>query len=667
MISILMTLLLLCLLAACNGNTDDNAQPEGTDKGKQQSGNALTVPSEPGSSELLLDDRLELRLAAPADSQGPANYSRSGSMVLGGPESSSVDYEIGLLKEGDELERLIVDLGNGRQDEQGCRLQVALSGTGDWKEFNLPPADKPRELILKGELPVASGGDAYILRFTCDGGQGIVINEVQAELALASGDATEISLDLPAVDASNVNIRVTMQAYDADRRIASGYFGTANMWVERGEMSMQVPIAFQHGYADTTFNLATEGEYDVRFECEFAEPLQQTMQISDCLLPVYEIVIQQPKQTPFSTLDFPALETYGSLNTPDGAVTRVAVQGLALEHDSAQNRSLQLEFSEGWLDQEYGYTRQAATLSHSAFDETQMRDLLAGWIMQEAGVPAPKRRAIHLRVNGVFQGVYVDREVADAAWLGNRGFGDDAELYVMKSFGGLNPRESAEQLDDLFARVNQPDGGMEELHHLINDCARVFTEVGENERYAQMEPLVDRGELLDYFLALSMCSANDNYRSSYAVLDPGDDSGWSLMATDMSLTFGITGLNNPIVSGEEFAAINDMDMIGSIEDNIVLRSLLSSPHSQQVLADRLFELLDGRLNEENTIGRLEELESSMRAELLKQDPAGLSADELDSLLESIRENIRIHWQYMRDEVHGAGGGHEGHDHSGHEH
>ncbi|MCB1220294.1 MAG: CotH kinase family protein [Planctomycetales bacterium] len=652
-----LTAILACLLCGC----PSGGQQQGTQQAKK-GGTTSSVPASGKSSEVLRSSEVALRLAGSFESSGSANYSRSGAMVLGGEESSSVTYEIGRLRNGDQLDKLILDLGRGRQDGSECSLKIALAGADAWQEFPLSALDHPQEVLLSDRGISATNDAAIFLRLECKAGNGVEIRDITAFMVLSSQDAARIEVDVPATDAREVDIRIPMRALDADGRVATGYSGLAEMDVVRDEHVMRIPLAFSEGLTDTTFKLSELGTYDVQFRCDLQEPILTAIDIYDAVLPVYEIKLQQARPIRFDSLDFPALDTFGSITTPQSGTVRAVVNGLPLERSESTHRPLFLQLPEGMQDDGLGYSRKAAELRHAEFDPLQLRDLLAGVVADRAGVEHLRKRAVHLRVNGVYQGVYIDAEVPDTAWMASRGLADDAELYLMQGAGGLNPREDLRFYDDLMMRVRVPQGGMEQLNEKLTEAGRLYIDAPQEERFGGIGAMFDNAKLADYFLLLSFCSANDNYRRDYGVIDPGSGVLWSMLPTGMSLTFGITGLNNPYADPEGFAPANELDMVGSIEDNIVLRAFLSSNEGQALVYERMKELMAGSLSEDSLTGEADRLWATMKAEMLADPLVGFDEAALDKQLELLHGNIREHWQFMRSEANDMPDDHSGHDH-----
>lgn len=630
---------------------------------------ASIPPGAASSTEVVVNEVVDARIPGPTASSGTTNYSRSGSLLIGGDESSGASYEIGLLHAGDKLRRLKLDLGEGRTGTDSCLVSYAMSGDSGWREISMGPEDKPQVIELADADISASYDCSLFVKIETKAGEGIALRGLQAQFDLSSTEAASLEVQIPALDAVNAGIRIPMRALDLEGRVARNYGGIAEMFVNRNESILHIPIAFVGGYSEIQFQLSEPGEYAVEFRSELCETLLKTLTMYEPQLPVYEIGIQQIRPSRLDTTDLGTLPASASVTVDASPVMPVLVTGNPLIREDSPKRSLTLEFPEGWQDEQAGYTRSTVVLRASEFDPTQLRDLLAGWVYQEVGLPGLKLRPVHLRINGCYQGIFIEAEYPDPAWMKSRGLGPAAELYVMQGSGGLNYSENVIYFDELFRRVAKPGGDMLELQELLYKIADIFANVEEDDRLGKMTQLVDRDALFGYFTAQSMVSANDNWRRFYAVLNSGKESGaWSMLATEASLSFGITEGNNPVVNGYDFAPLNDIDMIGGIDDNIMLRTLLSNTDSQILLRDKMNGLLDGSLSEEQVLLRLDELYSMIEPDLLA-DPFGLVpqaryAEQLDF----IRGNIRQHWTYLRalanafDENTDADSSHEGHGH-----
>ncbi|MEZ5338932.1 MAG: CotH kinase family protein [bacterium] len=664
LISSATALLLCCLLSACP------AANRTTEPGGQAAGNAVSdVPPVSGEArDIIREETLEIAIADPLESSGSTNFSPAGAMLLGGDTASSITYEIGQLRNGDQLEKLTLDLRPGRQPGADCRLRIASSGAELWQDFELRALDHPQELILVDRGIGGTNEGSFFLRLECAPGNGIAIRDITASMVLSSQQAQRIELDLPEHDIAGVDIRVPLRALDVDGRIDRSYGGIAELRILRGENVLMIPLAFTEGLIDASFNLSPAGDYDVLFTSELQDQLKSVLHIRECSLPVYELQVQQAQRSALDTLDLPAMETFGSIRTAGTERVRATISGLPLDIPDAPWRPLQLSFPDGLEDQGLGYTRRNAQLRRCGLDPLQLREPLAAWLAEGLELDHMRARAVHLRLNGCYQGVYIDAEVPDEAWLDSRGYAADSELYVVTGNAGLNPREEIIYFDELFRRVRQPQAGMQALSDRLVDAATLYVEQEDSERFSGMAAGFDNTALVNCFLLYSLCSAQENYRSDYAVLDPGAGGGWSVLPTDMSLSLGIVRSVNPVMLGADFRPINDMDMVGSIKDNIVLRTVLGSPEGQQLLFGRMQALLPGSLSAENTVAELDRLWQAVRPELLADPRMEFTAAQLDDQVEMLRGNVREHWEFILAQPDaaaasgGASGEHAGHDH-----
>jgi hypothetical protein len=658
----LCTLLLQQLLLV--GCTDGQSESSSSDA---NTASVASVPAAGSSSELVVKEHVIARIPSPVSNTGVSNYSRSGAMLIGGEVPSGVTYEFGMLHAGDRVLRLQLELGEGRKGADACLVSCALSGDSSWQEFNMGPAQAQQVLEFTDAQLGARADCSLFVKVETKSGEGIALRSLQAQFDLSSTEAVSLELKIPALDAVNTNIRIPMRALDLDGRVARRYGGIAEMIVNRDESILHIPVAFVGGFAEIQFQLSEVGEYAVEFRSELSETLRTTLTMYQPNLPVYEIGIQQVRPMYLDSTDLGATPTTATCVIDASAAMPVMLTGNALIREDSPKRSLRLEFPEGWQDDQAGYLRRTVELRASEFDPTQLRDLLAGWLYQQAGAPGLRLRPVHLRINGCYQGVFIEAEYPDAAWMKTRGWEAGAEVYVMHGVGGLNPSENIAYFDDLFHRVAEPDGGMEQLQEFLHSTADIFANVEEHDRLDRMSELVDRDVLYSYFAAQSMVSANDNWRRFYAVINNGAQTGsWSLMATEGSLSFGITEGNNPVVNGYDFTPLNDIDMIGGIDDNIVLRTLFSNTDSQILLRDIINGLLDGVLSEQQVLHRLDELYALMEPDLLADPFTLVLQARYAEQLEYIRENIRQHWAYLRAEANAvnvdADASHEGHEH-----
>ena len=637
--------MLLLQLIACSDDKGD----QGATAGRTASDAPPALAS--NISGVSVDEANKVGIAGPAAIEGTTNYNRNGSMLIGGPDISSATYEVGGLRAGDRLKYLWLMLGEGREAASGCRVSYALAGAEQWQTVELKPADHLQQVGISGSGLVANSDTSLFIRVATDQGLGIALQELRAEFELSSTQAVGIEIDIPAMEAHNVDIRVPLRALDADGRQAESYVGQADLILTLDDLPMHIPLGFVKGYAEAIFRLSEAGDYLVDFTCELQEPHSSVLHVYKSLLPVYSLEIQQVQPGPLDTTDLGDLPAQATFRIDDSAPLSVTVSGQHLMRDESRKRPLLLDIDGGYEDPEYGYLRTSMELRAAEFDPTQLRDLLATWVYQASAVPVLRLRPVHLRLNGCYQGVFIEAELPDQAWLDAAGMADDAELYVMSGVGGLNPKENLAYFDDLFRRVRQPDAGMQDLQSMLNDVASVFASVKDKDRLETLSPYIDNIALYNYLAAQSMTSATDNWRRNYAVSYYGQEAGlWSMLPLGMDLSFGITEGSNPVASENEFELLNEIDMVGGIDDNIILRTLMSNGDSQRMFRDRLYGLMDSTCSEENMLARLEQFRAMLALDI-KADPFALVPyEEYGPQLELISTNIRAHWSYLRAQV-----------------
>ena len=643
--SLALPLLLVLHLNACVDTRQDASSVART---------AVSVSAPPitgNSPELLVDSEVSVRIASPLSTAGAANYSRSGSMVLGGPQASSVIYEIGRLRAGDKLSKLELMLGEGRVADEGCLVRCAMSGDAQWQEFEMKPASSLQQLETADLGLIANPDASLFVMISTAANEGIAITDLRAEFDLSSGTAVAIHLRLPESDVMNVDIRIPMLAVDADGRRSDTYGGIADLRVDTVHGAMHVPVAFVKGYADAIFRMTQGGDFAIEFTSDLQQPVTGTLHIYETELPVYAIEVQQVHPGVFDTTDLSVLPTYATMMREGFTPAPVTITANPLLRADSPKQPMTIEFDSAWQDPQYGYQRQRMELKAAEFDPSQLRDLLATWIFAECDLPVLHLRPVHLRLNGCYQGVFIEAELPDQAWMDANGMADDDELYVLLGHGGLNANENIGYFEDLFSRVRQPDGGMKALQDMLDEMREIFTRVEDVERLNEITGLLDYRSLYNYLAAQSMTSTTDNWRSHYAVWQQdGDVDKWCMLPMDVSLAFGMTEGSNPVLDGSGFASLNEIDMVGGIADNIVLRTLLSNSESQQLLHDRMYGLMDTSLTEDRVIEKLNELHAFTETDI-QSDPFALVPNgDYEAQLELIRENIREHWQFLRDQV-----------------
>ena len=198
--------------------------------------------------------------------------------------------------------------------------------------------------------------------------------------------------------------------------------------------------------------------------------------------------------------------------------------------------------------QNYSWSNEGNTSTN-----TFLRDVLARDLQGALGQPYTRSRYYHLYLNGVYWGLYMTQERAEANWGASYLGGDDDDYDVLKAVG----RQEVNRYD-----TEATDGDLNGAWRDLWDLVKAQLDNPSTERYYQMQGLdasgqrdpsipvlLDVDNLIDYMLLLGFTGAYDNSLSSfvgaannwYSVRDSLGERGFVHLMHDAEHSLGAGG------------------------------------------------------------------------------------------------------------------------------
>ena len=200
-------------------------------------------------------------------------------------------------------------------------------------------------------------------------------------------------------------------------------------------------------------------------------------------------------------------------------------------------------------------------LNNCVMDPSYVRELMAGQLFREAGIPAARASHVKVRLNGRDLGIYLLVEGVNKGYL-KREFGN----------GGGNLYEG--ETKDIDQNLDQENG--DETSQADLKALTVAAKAPLSERMAKLKSVLDVDQFAS-FLAMEMLAANiDGYafnRNNYRIYHHPKTDKLVFLPHGLDATFGSASFKPPT-------------------NSIVVRALWEMPEFQQAYQARLGELAD---------------------------------------------------------------------------
>jgi len=180
-------------------------------------------------------------------------------------------------------------------------------------------------------------------------------------------------------------------------------------------------------------------------------------------------------------------------------------------------------------------------------DQTYMRDVLAVYTFQLAGLPSADAYHIHLRQNGAFHSLALNFEQLDGKWMRRVGLDDNGRFYKTEG-NQMWLREVTTSGYSRYDLKRPKDGDYAPLQQLVD--ALVTNDTAYRRRFAYDR--INLAETINYLACNMLVQDMDlGHKSYYMYYDTYGSGEWSIFPWDKDLSFGHRWAGTNVVATDD--------------------------------------------------------------------------------------------------------------------
>jgi len=499
------------------------------------------APGRPVSTPLLESEAISVEPRLFTNSGGHVEAYDSEAVVRGDQGEAYCLYELGPFTAGDELTNLAVDVGVIDGYRNAYHLLTADFHNGRWRELPTGLNTESRNVFGIDTSWMLNDSGMLYLALAVDRGAAIKLNGIACRFSLVRGPAVAIRGDQLPREITGVPVAVPLTALDANGRRALDFDQVLPLTASSGSCTVSTAAAFSRGQARPTLTFDADGIYQLKI----ADSGQQiggslgTMELYTTDLPIYSIQLEPAALAELNADPYCNETRAGSISIGESPQLTAKLRYRGGSRRAAAKKSWKVKLTDGeYADSEWDTGRGTLNLVADCKDTTMMREKLSYDMVQDLGVPVPRTRYIHLRVNDVYQGLYVDVENPRREWLRAMGYNDEGSLYKA-SFSRLTAYDDADEYESRYEKQAGNSGDFADLAQLCRQISELNS-LDDDDAYEGLSQLFDIDLLTEYFVALTLISSRENWICNYYVYHDTEDTGkWLIFPWDMDMTWGI--------------------------------------------------------------------------------------------------------------------------------
>lgn len=413
--------------------------------------------------------------------------------------------------------------------------------SGRWKVMG--PLNAGGVVEVDPALPFGwrSPDSALYAAIVVPAGQAVRFYGLTAHFDLSGRGVDHLYAAIPAADSTGIDIALLLEARNLSDTIEYPFNGPASLRSEPPGMTIETSPDFVNGWSRPLVRFEQPGDYTLYLAASLPQLNGElgTIHVYTTQLPVYSLYLDQAKVNYLNDNPWDKTPQDGGITIAGQSYPSV---GLRYRGDSAlwlwkKNWKVEFPNGSGYVDPEWGYERDELNLNAECVDPTMMREKLSYDLMEDMGLLAPRARFIHLRLNNVYQGLYVDVEDPDKRFLAGRGVENGGAIYkpewcIMDVQGDGSPGAYVGPFDKKTREAEPYD----DLAQLIWDLNNVWP---PGNCTAEFKAAFDEERFLQYMVANSLVSDGDQLGKNYILYHEDVVANqWIVIPWDYDLSWG---------------------------------------------------------------------------------------------------------------------------------
>lgn len=597
----------------------------------------------PGHNEVVREAVLDLPDVLACYRGGEA-YGTTGPLRLHGESSPAFGvFCAGRLLPGDTVTRIAVR--TTKLMDKPLSFQVALAdfGSNGWY-LTAPVADDSRqevEIPWKGSM-LSPSGWVYVAVYS-DGGS-LKLEHLQLQLELTNGPAASFEWDIPPADVKGFPITFPARAVDCNGRLDVAFDAGWSLWANGPGGNCEVGASFKEGLSSPCMVFDEVGKYEVGFRCPALgmELEPAVLKIYETRLPIYSINFGPKTQA--SLKADPLGEDYREVGLSiDGGTqfpAEMRYRGQWIRQRDKKSIKLKLTGGEEYLDSELGYGRNVFNLISMYGEVSLLREKLSYDLLAEAGVPSPRAKFIHLRVNGVYQGVYMDVENPRRSWLRQMGIDDGGPLYKASLNAGLSVMDSPGDYSGPFEKKLRGGEPYDDLAMICRKLADIEKSSPENA-LEMLGEIFDLPELTRYLAVMRVIAAGDNWNHNhYLYFDEFGSGKWMVFPWDLDGSWGLFNALGPDPDGSGPQIVANAPLEQEAFQSSLTRIYFNSPALMELYWEDVGWVLENQFTEKRMNHQINGLVELIRGDALADTRKQVTNEQWLAQVEKLRTFVR---------------------------
>ncbi|MFZ5515073.1 MAG: CotH kinase family protein [Candidatus Zhuqueibacterota bacterium] len=272
-------------------------------------------------------------------------------------------------------------------------------------------------------------------------------------------------------------------------------------------------------------------------------------------------------------------------------------------------------------------------------DKSLMREFLSYQLLDVAGLHAARTRFVHLRLNGVFLGVYLDVENIDEFFLHDHAMDERGNLYKAAGENDCTLSWRGDSAEDYMPLYEKKTNESESWDDFI-DFVGWINFASDEEFAALIETKLDLERYVEWIAVNHIVENFDVYQKNYYLYHDSDTDRWEVIPYDYDYAFGHGELPNMVIDNP----------LSLGKQNVLFRRIYDTPHLQARMKTSVIKNLNSLFNTGAILPAIDSAFQFIQADAyLDTFKAGTNA-EFDFHYEWLREFVGLRTEFILNEL-----------------